>query len=371
MMIAVRHHPHVPHSLARRSLPLPHATSLRLLTPGLCQVASTAEPRVTIPSQDLTGLDLLLHHTRSRNTTQGSRHASSSSRHNLHHQLHSAVRGGKADGGAAPDAAAHSAFASAESFPKHTAEDLSSAAEAPPNPDHHPATQPALSRLLAPPFNNAELRGDFIASLERHLAEYGDGGNKPEVDTDDVPGDNREASCAEDAYVEEPQRGGRNSRDGDGNGEDEKARHDCGGGGGGGGGDDCGGAPNDDARGKGNGDGIVDSSSLLSTAHAVREMQVGERAGKSVPRRALETAVVGTFEPRYTSVGEEETPNAEVEDDSACGVGGKVQDQDEDGKEQAGVLQEATDDNTSSKAGKGGSSTWAQEYHDYLCSKDP
>lgn len=43
-----------------------------------------------------------------------------------------------------------------------------------PRPDEHGGTAPLLSRLLAPPFDE-ELRRDFVLSLTRHLAEYGEG----------------------------------------------------------------------------------------------------------------------------------------------------------------------------------------------------
>lgn len=44
-----------------------------------------------------------------------------------------------------------------------------------PRPDEHGGTAPLLSRLLAPPFDE-DLRRDFVLSLTRHLAEYGEGG---------------------------------------------------------------------------------------------------------------------------------------------------------------------------------------------------
>lgn len=43
----------------------------------------------------------------------------------------------------------------------------------PPNPNDHGGTVPLLSRLLAPPFN-AQLRREFLVSLTKHLADYGD-----------------------------------------------------------------------------------------------------------------------------------------------------------------------------------------------------
>ncbi|CAN0515510.1 unnamed protein product, partial [Ectocarpus sp. 8 AP-2014] len=53
--------------------------------------------------------------------------------------------------------------------------DLLSSAVPPARPGDHQGTEPILSKLLAPPFNNAALRGEFIASLEQHLAQYEDG----------------------------------------------------------------------------------------------------------------------------------------------------------------------------------------------------
>lgn len=192
------------------------------------QAASTVEPRVTIPAQDeddLTGLDLLLRNSRfgdndndNGNDTSGSmfnfNFPSSSSRHKQQQQrdcqqqqqqLQQVVvrRSGKALGDAPPSAAAaaaaatvataaaaFSAFTSPESESSpaasaaaaaiRAAEDNLASADAvapPARPQDHPATDtPALSRLLVPPsFQNEALRGDFIASLEQHLAEYADG----------------------------------------------------------------------------------------------------------------------------------------------------------------------------------------------------
>lgn len=307
---------------------------------------------MTIPNQDLTGFDLLLHHARSWNSNAlDSRHAPSSSRHQ---QLDPVVRSGRAARGGAP-AAAQSAFASAESSPIRTAEDLSSTAEAPAKPDDHPATEPALSRLLAPPFNNAELRGDFIASLERHLAEYEDHG-KAEVEADKP--DDSSTSFVKDGHGEEIH--GRGNRHGDGHGGDQKARQDSGG-------SDYGAATND-VDGKDNGYNGVDDSFLLQTMHAVKEMPVGATAGEPGSRRDVETALMRVVGPGSTSIGDAETPNVEVEAAPVGGFGGEMRGREEDGKEKA-ALQETPDD--SSKGAGGGSSTWAQEYHDYLCSKDP
>ncbi|CAM9981930.1 unnamed protein product, partial [Ectocarpus sp. 8 AP-2014] len=72
-------------------------------------------------------------------------------------------------------AAAGSAFTSAESSPCHSAVDLLSSAVPPARLGDHQGTEPILSKLLAPPFNNAALREEFIASLEQHLAQYEDG----------------------------------------------------------------------------------------------------------------------------------------------------------------------------------------------------
>ena len=156
---------------------------------------------MTIPTQDLTGLDLLMRNSRfgdNGNDTSGSMFTfpSSSSRHRQHHQLQEVVRTSRralGDGDDAPlspavaaavAAAASSAFTSAESFPViPAAEDGPSSnvgvdAVAPARPQDHPGTKPALSRLLVPPFDNEALRGDFIASLEQHLAAYEDGGGR-------------------------------------------------------------------------------------------------------------------------------------------------------------------------------------------------
>lgn len=43
-----------------------------------------------------------------------------------------------------------------------------------PKPDDHSGTVPLLSRLLPPPFNE-QLRGEFVVSLTSHLAAYGTG----------------------------------------------------------------------------------------------------------------------------------------------------------------------------------------------------
>lgn len=250
-----------------------------------------------------------------------------------------------------------------------TAEDISSAAEAPQKPCNHPATEPALSRLLAPPFNNAELRGDFIASLERHLAEYEDRG-KDEVEAEG-PDNDGGAYARDGRRDEEVQRGGGN-RSGGGNNGDDRARHDCsdmvaacnGG-------DHDGAAGNDTDGGNDGGDGAgagAGYSSLLATATAVRELPAEPWAVESGSRRAVEPALVRPVEPGLTSVGEAETPTLEFEGALVGVVGGEVRDQEEGGEEKA-VLQETPDD--SSNGGGEQSTNWAQEYQDYLCSKDP
>ena len=315
--------------------------------------ASTAEPSVTIPSQDLSGQDILLPHFLFGGKDGGGgggcggggpdsklpssvrrRRRPSRSQH-----LESLIRNGSGR------ALATSAFTSAEleSFP---AEDrplvtgAAAAADAPARPQDHPAIEPALSRLLAPPFSNAALRGDFIVSLERHLAEYEDGG----------VGD------------DETSRGG--EPDGTVGGHVGKA------GGGGGGG----------RSGRRDGGGVVAARDVdESLGFGGDRGQGGSgRAGDSPLPDATATAEipvagarVAETEPSQREIKSSGTGEA-AESVKAALVSAFAEDVLEAGsmaaKENNTVAFPAAPE--SSEEGTIGSSNWAQEYHDYLCSKE-
>ncbi|CAN0495802.1 unnamed protein product, partial [Ectocarpus sp. 12 AP-2014] len=104
------------------------------------EAAATMEPSVTIPTQDF--------------SESGSPFPPS--RHPHHHQQTS--RSGRTRGSKAVGVAAGSAFTSTESSPCRPAVDLLSSAVPTPRPGDHQGTEPALSKLLAPQFNNAALR---------------------------------------------------------------------------------------------------------------------------------------------------------------------------------------------------------------------
>lgn len=279
---------------------------------------------MTIPSQDLTSLDLLLRDSRSKNSgTPGSMFLPSNSRHQ---QLEYVIRGGRTLGDARPPAAgaACSAFTSPESSPRRgAAEELSSsAAVAPARPEDHPATEPALSCLLSPPFNNSALRTEFIASLEQHLAEYEDRGRGEEV--------GRAGSDNGNAHAREDGDGGA------GQGVDKVKR----------GGD--------------SGTAAVAARDGGDTPAVAR---VGENDGKRNGNSSRAGSRRGVA---MKNTDEGETAALKSEDRTIAALGNKAPDQREEQAKNA-VHQYTVDD---TEPGTTTSTNWAQEYHDYLCSKD-
>lgn len=262
------------------------------------------EPSVTIPSQDF---------SESGSPFPPSRHP---------HHLEQTSRSGRTRGTKAVGAAAGSAFTSAESSPCRSAVDLLSCAVPPPRPDDHQGTEPALSNLLAPPFNNAALRGEFIASLEQHLAQYEDGTRHT---IEDAPGkavgdgnvkvDDMVAAC-----------------DGDGD-------------------QDCGSGSRDKRDGT--------STSVLGTVTTVREIPASSVAAEAGSKRMVRAP------PKEVGETENVTPNA-------TGATSGVSREDTDGVMEGEERHDKTP-MEETPAGKDAKTSvdWAQEYHDYLCSKDP
>ncbi len=257
-------------------------------------------------------------------------------------------------------ALATSAFTSAESesFPvDYRPREATAAADAPARPQDHPATEPALSRLLAPPFDNEALRGDFIASMERHLAEYEDGGIGGIGGGGG--GGGRDAGHDGDGAGDGGGSGGRHG--GAGGGERRSARGDSSTGSDaaaardgcddeGEGGDGCG------------GDGSLGTSSPATTGTGMAVARAAD-AGTSQPQAKLSGAD-----------GVPETAALEVEV-AVAGAGASAEDVPgaclTAAKEKKEAIKAAAP--ATSEGGEGATSrsnNWAQEYHDYLCTKE-
>lgn len=315
---------------------------------------------MTIPTQDLTGLDLLLRNSRSKgnnngNDTSGSMFMfpSSTSRHRQQRQLQQVVRtSGRVLGddhapfsAAAAAAAASSAFTSAESFPAIPAAEVGlsfssgAVADAPARPQDHPAMEPALSRLLVPPFDNEALRGDFIASLEQHLAEYQDGGRREGVEA--VKSDNgsgRRGSGGGGRVVNSTGRA-RRGRDGGA----VEACYDGGGG-----------STAAARRGKGKDDGSasLDKTTVRGMPGSLGLASAGSSRAVDVSKQAQAQGSTAILSGGPTvAVSGNKVPDRRGEQEKKVGLEerGKVDD---------------------SEGGTSKSTNWAQEYHDYLCSKE-
>lgn len=263
------------------------------------------EPSVTIPSQD---------YSESGSPFPPSRHP---------HHLGQMSRSGRTRGSKPVGAAAGSAFTSAESSPYRSAVDLSSSAAPPPRPCDHQGTQPALSKLLVPPFNNAALRGEFVASLEQHLAQYEDGSR--DIVEDDAPG----------------------KAGGDGNVKVNDMVAACDGDGD----QDCRNGSRDRSDGT--------SNSVLGTVTTVREIPASCVAAEARSKRTV------LAPPKEVGEAANATPNAT---DATSGVSREETDGLMEGE---GYDDKTPIEETAARMDAETSINWAQEYHDYLCSKDP
>ena len=332
---------------------------------------------MTIPTQDLTGLDLLLRTSRfgeddndndNGNDTSGSMFnfpsSSSRHRHRQQQQLQQVVvRSGRALGDAPPSAAAAAAATAAAAFSAFTspepspamairaAEDgLSSGAAAPAVPQDHPATEPALSRLLVPPsFDNEALRGDFIASLERHLAEYEDGAGGGGEEVGGVGADSGHSLAGGYRGGSVLKDGGRAKRGGE-----RDAVGACGGGGGSTAAPACSGRANDD--------GIY--SLARSKTTAVGGTPASSGLGKDGPSRAV--AVSQRVSEAESAAVMSEGPAVAASRTEVPGRKG------EPATKKRSVVSELSQrrEEDVPETGTTESNNWAQEYHDYLCSKE-
>lgn len=243
------------------------------------------------------------------------------SRHPHHHQQTS--RSGRTRGSKPVGAAAGSAFTSAESFPCRSAVDLLSSTVPPPRPGDHQGTEPALSKLLAPPFNNAALRGEFIASLEQHLAQYEDG-------TRQTVEDDAAGKAVGDGHAKVNDMVA--ACDGDG---DQQCRN--------------GSLHRSDGT----------STSVLGMITTVREIPASSVTSEARSKQPVRAP------PKEVEEAENATPNA-------TGATSGVSREDTDGLVEGEGHHEKTpvEETTAGMEAKT-SINWAQEYHDYLCSKDP
>lgn len=205
-----------------------------------------------------------------------------------------------------------------------------------------------MSGRSAPPFSSAVLRNDVVASLERHLSEYrenGKGGVKG-----GCPGEDN--GCVGD----------------------------------GGGGKDCGGGNSGNGGGGNGGDGIGSGSGVRGDSGETAacdlkgkkrsiggsgcdgEDRKGDGARPQAPAATSTAVEMPELNKKAVEARRSETEETETAAVEMGGVGGAS------GKEESGQeMEEEPDEDTApgeAETGAKKTTNWAQEYHDYLCSKD-
>ncbi|CAM9097526.1 unnamed protein product [Scytosiphon promiscuus] len=286
--------------------------------------ASTAEPSLTIPAQDLAALSPWFQHARSGNSAPASLRTPSSSRRR---QLGTAARYGGRARGSAIAAAGPSAFTSAGPSPSRPGEDPPSttAVRPPPMPPRdNTGVQPALSLPPAPSFSSAALREDVVSSLERHLAEYrahAKGGGTVLHPCEEVGGSGGNDGGA----VTAGDVGDKRSRRGCRNGDDHE-----------------------------------------DTSHSARpEIVVVSSTAVEVP----ESSEVAQNAAGPSPSRSEEPKGAVVEKETAAGIPSEKENGPEEKEESAHATTSGEAETSAAGVAKK-TTSWAQEYHEYLCSKE-